>query len=159
MNPHNQNLSSGGSSGGLFAPQIRRFEGTNTGQNRRRSFPSITRQCNRFRHRCWWVSMPQIICRLITVRAGGSVSIPSAFNGIYSIKPSNGRISFKDAANSVCDCEAHGFRGRDADLDLVTRPNCHPYGCRYYGCLYSFPQDHVSIVAHDETMAQGSRCY
>src|SRR5271168_2847205 len=60
--------------------------------------------------------MPQIICRLIAVHAGGSVSIPSAFNGIYSIKPSHGRISFKDAANSVCDCEAHGFTCNEADL-------------------------------------------
>ncbi|KAI9696521.1 MAG: hypothetical protein M1820_008149 [Bogoriella megaspora] len=31
---------------------------------------------------------------------GGSVSIPSAFNGIFSIKPSHGRLPFKDAANS-----------------------------------------------------------
>ncbi|OJD30133.1 general amidase [Diplodia corticola] len=31
---------------------------------------------------------------------GGSVSIPAAFNGIYSIKPSHGRISYKDTANS-----------------------------------------------------------
>jgi hypothetical protein len=50
-----------------------------------------------------------------TFPTGGSVSIPSAFNGIYSIKPSHGRISFKDAANSVCDCEAHGFTCNEAD--------------------------------------------
>lgn len=31
---------------------------------------------------------------------GGSVSMPAAFNGIYSFKPSHGRISFKGAANS-----------------------------------------------------------
>jgi hypothetical protein len=63
--------------------------------------------------------MPQTIwlcCGLMAVHAGGSVSIPSAFNGIYSIKPSHGRISFKDAANSVCNCEAHGFTCNEADL-------------------------------------------
>lgn len=32
---------------------------------------------------------------------GGSVSMPAAFQGVFSIKPSSGRISFKDAANTV----------------------------------------------------------
>lgn len=27
--------------------------------------------------------------------------MPAAFNGIYSIKPSHGRISYKEVANSV----------------------------------------------------------
>ncbi|KAM3503978.1 hypothetical protein MY10362_003846 [Beauveria mimosiformis] len=32
--------------------------------------------------------------------SGGSVSMPSSYNGIYSVKPSPGRLSFKDAAGS-----------------------------------------------------------
>ncbi|KUJ12171.1 amidase [Mollisia scopiformis] len=32
---------------------------------------------------------------------GGSVIMPSAFAGLYSLKPSHGRISYKDVANSV----------------------------------------------------------
>ncbi|KXX74804.1 Acetamidase [Madurella mycetomatis] len=31
---------------------------------------------------------------------GGSVSMPAAFQGLFSIKPSSGRISFKDVANT-----------------------------------------------------------
>ena len=41
---------------------------------------------------------------------GGSVSMPAAFNGIFSIKPSSGRISFKYVANSVSFVAA--YRGR-----------------------------------------------
>ncbi|KAI9660056.1 MAG: hypothetical protein M1821_001408 [Bathelium mastoideum] len=65
MNPHNQHLSAGGSSGGEGALQALRGSAIGFGTD-----------------------------------IGGSVSIPSAFNGIFSIKPSHGRLPFKDAANS-----------------------------------------------------------
>lgn len=32
---------------------------------------------------------------------GGSVSMPAAFNGVFAIKPSSGRLPFMDVANSV----------------------------------------------------------
>ncbi|KAL8294734.1 hypothetical protein RB600_000608 [Gaeumannomyces tritici] len=62
-NPHNQRLSSGGSSGGEGAMQA--LKGSVFG---------------------------------IGTDNGGSVSMPSAMQGIYSLKPSAGRLSLKDAA-------------------------------------------------------------
>jgi amidase len=32
---------------------------------------------------------------------GGSVSMPAAYQGLFSIKPSSGRLSFKGVANTV----------------------------------------------------------
>ncbi|KAH8698553.1 amidase signature domain-containing protein [Talaromyces proteolyticus] len=63
--PHNQELSSGGSSGGQGALQALR--GTTLG---------------------------------FGTDVGGSVSIPAAFNGLYSLKPSHGRLPFKGVPNS-----------------------------------------------------------
>ncbi|KAI5861637.1 amidase signature domain-containing protein, partial [Durotheca rogersii] len=65
LNPRNQRLSSGGSSGGEGAVQALRGSAIGIGSD-----------------------------------VGGSVSIPAAFNGVYSIKPSSGRLSFMGAANS-----------------------------------------------------------
>ncbi|KAF8846807.1 amidase [Acephala macrosclerotiorum] len=64
-NPHNQLLSTGGSSGGEGAMQALRGSAFGIGTD-----------------------------------IGGSVSMPASFNGVFSIKPSAGRISFKDVANT-----------------------------------------------------------
>lgn len=64
-NPYNQELSTGGSSGGEALVQALRGSAAGFGSD-----------------------------------SGGSVSMPSSYNGIYSIKPSAGRLSFKDAAGS-----------------------------------------------------------
>ncbi|KAL4911526.1 hypothetical protein BDW74DRAFT_164967 [Aspergillus multicolor] len=65
FNPCNQNLSTGGSSGGEGAMQALRGSAFGIGTD-----------------------------------IGGSVSMPASFQGVFSIKPSAGRISFKDAANT-----------------------------------------------------------
>ncbi|KAL4933684.1 amidase signature domain-containing protein [Aspergillus undulatus] len=65
LNPCNQNLSTGGSSGGEGAMQALRGSAFGIGTD-----------------------------------IGGSVSMPASFQGVFSIKPSAGRISFKDAANT-----------------------------------------------------------
>ncbi|KAI1506266.1 amidase signature domain-containing protein [Biscogniauxia marginata] len=65
FNPHNQLLSTGGSSGGEGAMQALRGSAFGIGTD-----------------------------------IGGSVSMPASFQGIFSIKPSVGRLSFKDVANS-----------------------------------------------------------
>ncbi|OAA75916.1 Amidase [Akanthomyces lecanii RCEF 1005] len=64
-NPYNQELSTGGSSGGEALVQALRGSAVGFGSD-----------------------------------SGGSVSMPSSYNGIYSVKPSPGRLSFKDAAGS-----------------------------------------------------------
>ncbi|KAM3428137.1 hypothetical protein MY4824_009011 [Beauveria thailandica] len=64
-NPYNQELSTGGSSGGEALIQALRGSAVGFGSD-----------------------------------SGGSVSMPSSYNGIYSVKPSPGRLSFKDAAGS-----------------------------------------------------------
>ncbi|KAL4811467.1 amidase signature domain-containing protein [Aspergillus unguis] len=65
FNPCNQNLSTGGSSGGEGAMQALRGSAFGIGTD-----------------------------------IGGSVSMPASFQGVFSIKPSAGRVSFKDAANT-----------------------------------------------------------
>ncbi|VUC33979.1 unnamed protein product, partial [Clonostachys rosea] len=60
VNPHNRNLSTGGSSGGEAAMQALRGS-----------------------------------CFGFGTDVGGSVSIPAAYQGVYSLKPSTGRISFQ----------------------------------------------------------------
>ncbi|OUM51183.1 hypothetical protein BVG19_g271 [[Candida] boidinii] len=37
---------------------------------------------------------------------GGSIRIPSAFQGLYALKPSTGRISYMDVTNSYCNQES-----------------------------------------------------
>ncbi|KAM3462416.1 Acetamidase [Beauveria bassiana D1-5] len=64
-NPYNQELSTGGSSGGEALVQALRGSAVGFGTD-----------------------------------SGGSVSMPSSYHGIYSVKPSPGRLSFKDAAGS-----------------------------------------------------------
>ncbi|KAK3376423.1 amidase signature domain-containing protein [Lasiosphaeria ovina] len=65
LNPRNQNLSCGGSSGGEGALQALRGSTLGVGTD-----------------------------------IGGSVRIPSAFNGIFALKPTPERISYRDAANT-----------------------------------------------------------
>ena len=65
LNPHNQNLSCGGSSGGEGALQALRGSTLGVGTD-----------------------------------IGGSVRIPAAFNGIFSIKPTPERVSYRDMANT-----------------------------------------------------------
>jgi len=65
LNPWNQLLSSGGSSGGEGVVQALRGSAIGIGSD-----------------------------------SGGSVGMPAAFNGVYSHKPSSGRLSFKDAPAS-----------------------------------------------------------
>ncbi|KAK3371231.1 amidase signature domain-containing protein [Lasiosphaeria ovina] len=65
LNPHNQNLSCGGSSGGEGALQALRGSVLGVGTD-----------------------------------IGGSVRIPAAFNGIFSLKPTPERLSYRDVANT-----------------------------------------------------------
>ncbi|KAK1835960.1 Acetamidase [Podospora conica] len=65
LNPHNQNLSCGGSSGGEGALQALRGSTLGVGTD-----------------------------------IGGSVRIPAAFNGIFSLKPTPGRLSYRRVANT-----------------------------------------------------------
>ncbi|KXX77504.1 Acetamidase [Madurella mycetomatis] len=65
LNPHNQNLSCGGSSGGEAALQALRGSTLGVGTD-----------------------------------IGGSVRIPAAFTGIFSLKPTPERLSYRDAANT-----------------------------------------------------------
>ncbi|KAH6630671.1 amidase signature domain-containing protein [Chaetomium sp. MPI-SDFR-AT-0129] len=65
LNPHNQNLSCGGSSGGEGALQALRGSTLGVGTD-----------------------------------IGGSVRIPAAFNGIFSLKPTPERLSYRQVANT-----------------------------------------------------------
>jgi amidase len=66
LNPHNRNLSCGGSSGGEDALQALRGSVVGLG-----------------------------------IDIGGSVRIPAAFNGIYSIRPTHYRLSYRHVANVI----------------------------------------------------------
>ena len=66
LNPHNRNLSCGGSSGGEGALQALRGSLVGLGTD-----------------------------------IGGSVRIPAAFNGIYSIRPTHTRLSYRNVANVI----------------------------------------------------------
>lgn len=65
LNPNNQNLSSGGSTGGEGA--LLALRGSTLG---------------------------------VGTDIGGSVRIPAAFNGVFSIKPSTNRLSYREVANT-----------------------------------------------------------
>lgn len=66
LNPNNQNLSCGGSSGGEGALQALRGSVVGLGTD-----------------------------------IGGSVRIPAAFNGLYSLKPTHTRLSYRNVANVI----------------------------------------------------------
>ncbi|KAL4941732.1 hypothetical protein BDV06DRAFT_212437 [Aspergillus oleicola] len=91
FNPCNQNLSTGGSSGGEGAMQALRGSAFGIGTD-----------------------------------IGGSVSMPASFQGVFSLKPSAGRISFKDVANTGKGQEVMptvvGIMGRSVDtLQLILK--------------------------------------
>ena len=91
LNPHNQNLSCGGSSGGEGALQALRGSTLGVGTD-----------------------------------IGGSVRIPAAFNGIFSLKPTPERISYRDVANTNPGQNTYrstvGFLSTSIDgLELVLR--------------------------------------
>ncbi|KAL4965147.1 amidase signature domain-containing protein [Aspergillus stella-maris] len=91
LNPCNQNLSTGGSSGGEGAMQALRGSAFGIGTD-----------------------------------IGGSVSMPASFQGVFSLKPSAGRISFKDVANTGKGQEVMptvvGIMGRSVDtLRLILK--------------------------------------
>jgi hypothetical protein len=87
--------------------------------------------------------------------SGGSVTMPSAFAGLYSLKPSHGRISYKDVANSVC------FPPRFSltifwvatDSDLGSGPANHPLNHRHHGNITAFLTAYVQIIAIDKALA------
>lgn len=91
LNPHNQNLSCGGSSGGEGALQA--LGGSTLG---------------------------------VGSDIGGSVRIPAAFNGIFSLKPTPERVSYRDVANTNPGQNTYrstvGFLSTSLDgLDLIFR--------------------------------------
>ncbi|KAH6889261.1 amidase signature domain-containing protein [Thelonectria olida] len=91
LNPHNQNLSCGGSSGGEGALQALRGSTLGVGTD-----------------------------------IAGSVRIPAAFNGIFSLKPTPERISYRDVANTTPGQNTYrsavGFMSTSADgLGLILR--------------------------------------
>ncbi|PVH73421.1 amidase [Cadophora sp. DSE1049] len=84
-NPHNQLLSTGGSSGGEGAMQALRGSAFGIGTD-----------------------------------IGGSVSMPASFNGVFSLKPSFGRISFKDGTGQMIMPTVAGIMGHSVStLRLV----------------------------------------
>ncbi|CAH0045780.1 unnamed protein product [Clonostachys solani] len=81
VNPHNRNLSTGGSSGGEAAMQALRGS-----------------------------------CFGFGTDIGGSVSIPAAYQGVYSLKPSTGRISFQGGVKIAAMPAVVGIMGPSLDL-------------------------------------------
>jgi amidase len=85
LNPKNRNLTSGGSSGGEGALIGIRGSpvgfGTDIGD-------SPTKE-------------PAHICELTNAWIGGSIRIPAAFNGLYGLRPSTGRLPYEGMANSM----------------------------------------------------------
>lgn len=73
------------------------------------------------------------------------MSIPAAFTGLYSIKPSSGRISFRGVANSVS--SAYMLNSTYTHYSIVCRPASHPNHC---GCVWTvsslFTNDLPSIA-------------
>jgi amidase len=91
LNPHNRNLSCGGSSGGEGALQA--LGGS---------------------------------CLGVGTDIAGSVRIPAAFNGTFSLKPTPERVSYRNAANTNPGqntyCSAVGFLSTSlSGLDLILR--------------------------------------
>ena len=88
-NPYNRSLTSGGSSGGEGALIAMKGSPLGVGSD------SKTLHC------------PAFYILMLHYVVGGSIRIPSAFNGLYGLRPSYNRIPYRGSANSLEGIDSH----------------------------------------------------
>ncbi|CAG9956921.1 unnamed protein product [Clonostachys rosea f. rosea IK726] len=115
VNPHNRQLSTGGSSGGSKT-KLDIYD-TVLGLTSNKIEGEVAMQA--LRGSCFGFGTD----------VGGSVSIPAAYQGVYSLKPSTGRISFQGGVKIVAMPAVVGIMGPSLDVlqsvfksTLSTRP-------------------------------------